>query len=241
MVTKSNGLTEVPRTDRGYQRDEEWGFTKGDVRRAFEMVFSPEKDYVLLQVIANKEAAEILKKYIGFREDMDHPWEVRELRPGEKARYVPGASSTGNGLQFDNSLMDSYLGGVNRMAIDALGEDDFAHYPMVSTYRVHDLDRDPNAIFWPRICIVNAEKEKDLKEVIDNLSGDEALEVLRELESPQFYQMGEIQTLHKLGIAPLVRLEQELRVGAKDLLMYVDFLAQMTESYRWTGSVIDID
>ena len=53
--------------------------------------------------------------------------------------------------------------------------------------------------------------------------------------------MPEIETLHNLGIKPISRLPKELKVKAQDLAMYVDFLAQMTETYRWTGSVIEVD
>jgi len=49
-----------------------------------------------------------------------------------------------------------------------------------------------------------------LKEIIGNLSGDESLEVLRKLEVSQFYQMAEIETLHKLNIIPIISLEREL-------------------------------
>ncbi len=236
-MTKTS-LTEVPRTRRQFGYHHRWNFGKGDVREAFQRIFSPKKDYVLFQTIANKEAVKALRKYVGFRESMDAPWEVRKIESDDDPRYVPGASNQGNGLQFDNSLMDSYQRAIDKIANGTLKQKDFSHYPMVSTNGVHNLDRDPNAIFWPRVYLVDAEKQEDLKGIIDDLSGDESLEVLRDLESPQFYQMAEIETLHNLGIAPLVRLEQELSIGAQELSMYVDFLAQMTETYKWTGLVI---
>ena len=106
--------------------------------------------------------------------------------------------------------MDSYQHAINELANKNIGKNNFSHYPMVATMGVHTLDMDPNAIFWPTIYIVNAKKEKDLKEIIGNLSGDESLEVLRKLEVSQFYQMAEIETLHKLNIIPIISLEREL-------------------------------
>ena len=241
MGINISSLSEVPKTKRPFGSYEEWNFNKGNVREAFLRVFSPEKYYVLFQTIANKQAVEALRQYIGFRESMDSPWRVRKIRNGDYPGYVPGAIDSANGLQFDNSLMDSYQGCIDKIANKMLGKKDFSHYSMVSTNGVHSLERDPNAIFWPRIYIVNAKKQKGLKGIIDNLSGDKSFEVLINLESPQFYQMAEIETLHNLGIAPIVRLPQELRVGVQDLSMYVDFLAQMTETYKWTGPVFEVD
>jgi len=241
MISEDIGLTEVPRTERLYYGQEEWNFGEGDVRKAFQKVFTPGQDYVLFQTIANKEAVDVLRRYIASRKDMSSPWNIRKIQRGDTPEYCPGATDKGNGLQFDNSLMDSYQRAIDKIANENLGERNFSHYPMVSTNGVHNLDRDSKSIFWPIIYMVTAEKEESLKEIIDNLSGDKSFEMLKEQESPQFYQMAEIETLHKLGIAPLVRLPQELRVGAKDLSRYVDFFAQMEESYKWTGSVREAD
>jgi len=221
MDGKSAGLTEVPRTKRHSQYHQEWNFGKGAVREAFQRVFSPDANYMLFQTIANQEAVDVLRQYMASREDMDTPLK--------------------KGLQFDNNLMDAYQRAIDKIAEEIIGRENYSHYPMVSTDGVHNLDRDPNAIFWPRIYIVNADEEEKLKGIIDNLSGDESFEVLRTLESPQFNQMPEIEILHNLGISPLVRLPDELRVGAQDLSKYVDFFAQMTETYKWTGQVIKVD
>ncbi len=241
MAITNCGLTEVQRTKRQYEPNQARGFSRGDVREAFQRVFSPEETYVLFQTVANAQAAKALKQYIGFRDNMSAPWRVRKIRKGDDLEYVPGARDDGNGLLFDNSLMDSFQGAIDEIANEDMGGKNFSHYPLVSTSGVHSLDRDPNAIFWPTVYIVTDKKQSKLKEIIDELIGDKGFDVLRRRESPQFYQMAEIEILHKLRIAPLVRLERELRVGAQDLLLYVDFLAQMIETYRWTGSVIDVD
>lgn len=241
LMTSDAGLTKVPRIKRNRHYDQEWRFDEGDVRKALERVFSQDAEYILFQTAANKDAAEALKEYVAFREGMETPWNIRKIEEGDKPAYVPGARDECNGLQFDNSLMDRYLRGINKIASETLGEENFSDYSIVSTRGVHNLERDPNAVFWPRTFIVNTENEDDLKGIIDNLSGDKSFEVLRELESPQFYQMAEIETLHNLGIPPLNRLARELRVGAGDLATYIDFFAQMTESYKWTGPVIDVD
>jgi hypothetical protein len=241
-MSKNNaGLTEVPRIERHYQYHQEWNFGKGAVREAFQRVFSPDADYVLFQTITNQEAIDVLRQYVASREGMSSPWKIRKVQSDDKPRYVPGASDRDNGLEFDNSLMDSYQRAIDKIAKKAIGSENYSHYLMVATKGVHNLDRDPNAIFWPRVYIVNAEKQEGLKRIIDDLSGDESFEILKGLESPQFYQMAEIETLHNLGMSPLVRLPSELRVGAQDLSKYVDFLAQMTETYKWTGPVIEVD
>lgn len=241
MIANRDGLKEVTRIERQGSYHEKWNFDDSDVRTAFRRVSSHGESYVLFQTTANLEAVNELKKYIGFREDMASPWSVREIKEGDQPRYVPGASGNGNGLQFDNSLMDSYQRAINKIAGRNIGEDNFAHYPMVFTKGVHNLERDPNAIFWPRIYIVNDKNCNDLKEIIGGLAGDESLEVLREQESPQFYQMAEIEILHKQKITPIVRLNRELKLGVQDLSINIDFLAQMNETYKWTGPVECVD
>ena len=238
-MSNINGLTEVTRVNRGHHIHKDWCFDKGDVRKAMQKIYSPGKDYVLFKTTANQEAAKVLRKYIGFRDNMESPWIVRKIQVDDHPRYVPGAHDKGNGLRFDNSLMDSYQCAIDKMADELIGKDIYASYSMVSTSGVHNLERDPNAIFWPRIYIVDAGKEKQLKAIIDNLVSDESFEVLKEVESSTAYQMGEIETLNKLGIRPIVRLPQEIRVGADDLLAYIDFLAQMTETYKWRGPVFE--
>ncbi len=236
-----DGLTEVQRTGRHSSHNEKWEFGEGDVREALKKVYSSKKSYVLFQTIANKVAAEALKQYVGFRKDMESPWEVRKIQNGDDPHYVPGANDNCNGLEFDNRLMDCYQGAIDKIANRLVGKSNFSYYPLVSTDGIHSLDRDPKAIFWPIVYIVSDEKQAKLKEIIDKLSEDESFEVIKKSEAPQFYQMGEIETLHKLKIPPLVRLEREFKASAKDLLMYIDFFAQMTESYQWTGPVVNED
>lgn len=239
---KNNGsLTEVPRTERPYDNNQKWDFGEGDVREAFQRVFSPKRNYVLFQTIANPKAVNVLKQYIGFRKNMDSPWRIQKIQKNDNPKYCPDANDRDNGLQFNNNLMDSYQHAIDEIANKKIGKSNFAHYPIVHTNGVHNLERDPSAIFWPRIYIVTDKKENQLKRIIYELVRDESLEVLRKHESPQFYQMAKIETLHKLKIAPIVHLEHELELGAQDLLTYVDFLAQMKESYQWTGPVIEVD
>ena len=166
MDSIKTGLTEVPRTERYYQPHQKWEFNKGDVREAFERVFSPEKEFVLFQTVANIDAVEALKEYVGFRKDMDSPWAVRKIREGDDPVYVPGARDECNGLMFDNSLMDSYRRVIEKTAKRLIGREDFSHYPLVYTRGVHSLDRDSNAIFWPQVYIVNTKKHDFLKKII---------------------------------------------------------------------------
>lgn len=241
MGRKDCGLTKVPRINRPRRSHESWSFSEGTVRKAFERIFEKNAEYVLFQTIANEKAATALEKYIAFRDDMESPWQVREIEEGDTPVYVPGARNTGNGLQFSNSLMDVYMQAIEMLS-GGIRKEDYANYPLVKTNGVHNHDRDPNAIYWPQIFIVNTEEEQRLKDIIDNLSekgNDEGL--FEELQAPQFYQMAEIETLHHLGIDPLKRLPGEIRAGAEELGQYVDFLTQMTESYKWTGPVTRLD
>ena len=238
MTTDNSGLTKVPRTNRQYDSYWEYRFTQGDVREAFQRVFSPEGHLVLFQTVANIQAVEALKQYIGSRREMSSPWEVEKLEDEPKESPNSGNRRI---LLFDNHLMDSYQRAIDEIANRFVGQDNFSRYPIVHTDGVHSCDRDPNAIFWPRTYIVRSEKENELKRIIDELAGDKSLELLRQLESPQFYEMAEIETLHRLNIVPILRLERELNIGAQNLSTYVDFLAQMTETYRWTGPVVDED
>jgi hypothetical protein len=232
MINNSNGLTKLINSERSGRYGEEWNFSEGDVRKAFQKIFSPKETYLLFKTVANPKAVEVLEQYIGFRKDMGFPWNIRKIKNGDNPEYVPGATDNGNGLQFDNSLMDSYLGAIDELANKTIGNNNFAHYSMVSTIGVHNLQRDSNAIFWPRIYVVKNKKQNQLKKIIDELAGDESFKLLKKQESGSAYQMGEIETLHNLKIQPLLRLEPELVVKAQDLLRYVDFLAQMKQIYH---------
>ena len=206
-------LTKPPVTKREWNNNERWSFREGNVRHAFARVFSEEKNYVLFQTKANEEAKEVLKEYIGFRKDIGHQWEVRKIQEGDKPEYFPGACDDSNGLRFSNGLMDVYERAIDKIANEEIGKEHFSHYPLVETIGVHNNDRDHNAIFWPRVYLVNEKKEKELKNIIDNLSDNKSFGILTELESPQNYRMGEIETLHKLKIPPIVRLPKELSLS----------------------------
>ncbi len=241
MKRDTCGLTEIPKIKRGFRYHEDWNFGKGDVRKAFQKVFSPESTYVLFQTIANKQAVEALRGYVGFRDGMNSPWKVRKIRKGEDIEYFPGASDSGNGLHFDNGLMDSYQKTIDDLANLIVKKSNFARYPLVSTRGVHSLERDPNAIFWPMVYIVKDEKQDELKGIIDNLLNGYSFQILKDVESPQFYHMAEIEMLHEKKIKPIIRLERELHCEAQELSQYIDFLSQMTETYEWTGPVTFID
>lgn len=240
MENNNTGLTEVPRRETNYQLNQEWHFKEGDVREAFKRIFSPNAEYVLLQTIANQEAVDALPKYVKEREDYNYPWIPRKIQEGERPKYVSGKNAC-RIMTFDNFLMDACQQAIDKIARKTIGSENYSHYSMVSTQGVHNTDRASAAIFWPEVHIVNAEKQEELKAIIDNISNDESFEVLREIQSPQYHQMAEIETLHELGIAPLVRLPKELRCGAQELSKYIDFLAQMVEIYKWTGPVCHID
>ena len=242
MNLRAGYLTAVPQSKRYSQLFQSWSFSEGTVRRAFERVYQKDAEYVLFQTIADKEAVSTLEKYIAFRDTMESPWRVREIQEGDNPVYVPGARNAGNGLRFSNRLMDSYLHAVETLADKEIGSEHYAHYPMVSTNGVHSHDRDPKAIYWPQVFLVNAKEEEKLKDIIDTLSESEkSFEVLEAHESPQFYQMAEIETLRNLGLTPLTRLPQEIRAGAEELGQYIDFLTQMTETFQWRGPVTNVD
>lgn len=236
MSNADDGLTRVPIFERRYDSNYEWRFEEGDVRDAFRKVFSPGKDYVLFQTVVNIEAVDALKRYRKVYGDTDCEWETEKIQEGDL-----DGKDRGKRLYFSNELMDSYQSVISNTASEVLGEENFSHYPMVTTRGVHNSDRDPNAIFWPRVYIVDADKKNDLDSIIDNLSTGESFELLKERQSPQFYQMARVQVLNDLKIAPIVRLPQEMRVGADELSRYVDFFSQMTDSYKWTGASYNVD
>ncbi len=232
QMSEKTGLTQVQRIKRPTDNCRDWSFSDGDVRKAFQKVFSPNADYVLFQTIANQEAVNVLTQYVASRKDMDFPWNIRRKNLDDKNHH---------GLRFDNRLMDSYQRAIDTIAKETIGTQNYSHYPLVSTKGVHDLDRDPNAIFWPRVYIVNAEKQEGLKAIIDNLPGDETFKLLQKFESPQNYQTPQIEIIHKLQIRPIIRTPKELKPTAQNLAQYIDFLAQMTETYTWTGPRSEID
>ena len=104
--------------------------------------------------------------------------------------------------------MDSYQRAIDQIAKIKLNRNNFSHYPQVKTSGVHNMDRDPQAIFWPRTYLVSDKNADSLKNIIDQLSDKNSFELLTKLESPQYYRMAEIETLHHLNIAPIVRMER---------------------------------
>lgn len=241
MSNSNNGLTKVEVSKRGYSSNEKWSFTEGDVRQTFEKIFSPEAEYVLFQTIANKEAVDALKGYCKSRKDFSDPWKITKITKKNDVEYVSGANDDCKGLYYGNSLRDVYFRLIDKVGKEILGENNYGHYSMVTTDYVHASDRDKHAIFWPEIFIVNAQKEKGLKNIIDTLSSEESFNLLQEIEAPQNYKMGEITHLYNLGIKPLIRLERELRLNSENLGLYIDFLSQMNQTYKWTGSVCHDD
>ena len=238
MNNENSGLTKVTRMERRWDAKDKWSFDEGGVRKAFERVYSPEKNYVLFKTVANQEAVDALEQYKGScgGSDSDN-WGIEILQTeGELSR-----EDEKRRLRFSNDLMDEYQHVINNVAGEVLGLENFAHYPMVATEGVHSSSRDPNAIFWPRVYVVDADRKGDLDNIVDGLATGEFFEMLKERESPQFYRMANIQVLNDLGIAPIVRLSEEWRIGAKDLSNCVDFLAQMIETNKWTGPVEYVD
>ena len=234
MTEQNTGLTEVPRKKRPFLINQEWKFSEGDVRNAFRKVFSPDADYVLFQTIANQKARDILENYFKVRKNYESPWEVNKIKSKKQLNRMDDLSLCGpKKLQFDYGLMGRFQYIIKKFAENEIGSENYTHYPMVFTKKNHGL-RDPNEIFWPKIHIVNAKKEDKLKNIIDNLSSKETLKRLEELK----YNVAEIEPLYDHNLAPLVRLPNEIRIGSQELSKYVDFLAQMTEIYKWTGSVI---
>lgn len=224
MNGDDSGLTEVPRIERHYDRNHERNFNEGDVRKAFRKVFSPGKDYVLFKTVVNQEAVNILEQHVMCHNNSEG-WEVEIIQTSKLSR-----SDERNRLQFSNNLMDSYRRVIDDVAGDVLGRGNFSHYPVLSTNSVHSMGRDPNDIFWPIVYIVDVDKKMDLYNVIEGLAAGKFFEMLKNNESPYFYRMAEIKVLDDLRVAPIVRSPEETRLGAKDLSIYVDLLAQITES-----------
>ncbi|MFH1400394.1 MAG: hypothetical protein ABIH41_02645 [Nanoarchaeota archaeon] len=235
MRPDPHDLTQVERSRRAYQHNTRYGFTEGPVREAFQHIYSPDESYVLFQTIANKQAAQALTKYHKKSGSTDPPWQTVRLRANEH----PDPDDDDAPLRFRNDLRDTLEKGIDRVAFARIGKRSFAHYPLVANRGVHTMDRDPLAIYWPTIYIVTEGREAKLKEIIDTICEDEGFETLKKIETPHFYRMPEIGTLHTLGIAPFVRPGKEMRATANDLAMSVDFLAQMTQTCEWTDPSIN--
>ena len=199
---------------------------KGDVRKAFERVFTQGQNYVLFQTSANPDAVEALHKYCASRKNMESPWEIRSITSDDTPNYVPGARDHNNGLKLGHGLMHQYEYVVNTIAEKIIGNNNFAQYQLINTLGIHEHDKDPHEIFWPRVYLVNKKKENELKDILKNLTNDASLELLTRISSPQHYYMAEITTLHNLKINPITRLEPELRVNGKNLKRYIDFIVQ---------------
>jgi len=236
MVLEKPNLTQVPRSRRVSDCNEKWDFREGDVRQAFERVYSPKASYVLFQTAANPEAINTLKRSAGSKSGVDSPTIYKGI---SEDNYVDKVLSE-NGLRrlsFNNKLMGIYQKVINELAFEEVGKSNFAQYPLIFTDGVDDENRDPHEILWPRVYIVSGEKSDSLKNIIKNLANGSTFNLLREKEAPDNYELPEISALHHLEIPPIVCLDKELKLDAKTLSEHIDFLAQMRETYRWTGRI----
>jgi hypothetical protein len=233
------GLTTVERVDRGNWGNHNWHFTEGDIRTAFRRIHQPDNSYVIFKSVANQEAVDLLMKYKGTRKNMKDPWQLELRAENDDLEVVPGASDRDNPLCFTTQLLERYHSAIDILASESIWEQNFSHYSMVA--RTGIPDEDYNDIFWPEIYMVNEARADELQGIIMDLSKAASLAFLKKQESPQNYYMGEIQLLHDQKIPPLIIQEPQLTFGAAELGQYIDFFAQMSESYSWSGRSHDVD
>ena len=239
--------TEIPRS--WVQNSQgTWRLDKGAPRNSIAEIYHPESSYTLLRTIVNQEAIEVLPKYIGKREGFSSEWEIRERVDGDNDEIVPGANSKGNVLYFKKSLLQTYHRILNQLTEENLGNDFYASYKMVPFNDEGNYGMPQGMISMPTIHVIRHTDKNDtihstntFRKIAENLNSDEAYESIKKIEAPCNYMIGEVDTLRKLGIEPLVIEPREWQVDAKELRQAIDFLVPINFKYegRQTYNIYD--
>lgn len=227
-LKKEGGITKLPRTEKRYGVYGRYNFGEPPVRHAVKDLSSDIDKVKLFKTVANPEAVEELKKYIGFQEEECGDWEVREFREDEERGDFLSMGTKGSPLSFNFRLFDLYERAIDKMADERVGKERYARYPTV--FRTHSHSKDPKALYWPKRHMVDSEKEDELKEVIESFAGKEGFEAAKEEVSKQKYKMAEVKKLYETGINPFLIMDDELELERDELSKHVDFLTHPIET-----------
>lgn len=227
MANEGNGLVETTYKPRRNTHKRE-SFNQGEARRTISEILDRNSNYVLIQTIANPDAIEALGNYVGFRRDMHSPWEIRTKREEDNPKYCPGAKDSNNGLRLTPDLINEYLAATKEISKEIFGKDHYAQFPLVQKSGVHSLSVPLEARNWPVIHIVKDAGEEQFQNILYSLNQKTGQEVLKRMEAPQNYKLGEIQTLAQLGIDPLLMESRTWKVNGETLADAVNFLVPFT-------------
>ena len=217
------------------------GVRRPPIREKLEQVLDPKGRYVFVTTTANPAATKELETYVGIRKNSeDDPWEIRKKRVGDHPVYCPGAQDECNGLWFKPGLMEEYLECIQHQ-MKRWGKNQYTSYPLAPTEGVHFVDMPKGSIFWPVVHVVREEKERELRSIVDHLNGSESLTYLRRRQAPQNYLLGEIETLSRLRISPVVIGEKEWRMDGKTLTDIIEWLLPLTLVSTSRDPSIDVD
>ena len=205
-------------------------FSRSDLRRTMEPIFDIDASYTIFRTVANEKALKEFEKYVAVRDGVSDPWYVRLRKKDDKPEYYPDMFDNCKCLKFSPALMDTYGYALAKLAKEHIGEKNYASLPLVRTEGVHSTERHRESIFWYVRHIVKDVDDKPGFREISDLCTEEAYEIIRARESPQFYQMREIDVLYKAGIQPLVVDKKEVHITGAALKDYFDCFDQFTHS-----------
>ncbi|MBU3897051.1 MAG: hypothetical protein KJ697_03925 [Nanoarchaeota archaeon] len=226
----------------------------GASRNALSASFDPNTVYSFIRTVANPEAIEILPKYVGKREGFSADWDVRKRVAKDSPEFVPGAHDDCNGLWFSPDVMNLYLKVLECMTKEKIGKENYTNFRMIQTSGIHNNDIPQETISSPVIhaiqCInkdslvkERCEEQRtvgEFRKIAENMNSDQVYELLKAIEVPHNYRMGEINTLRKLKIEPLVVEDRAWQCSGRTLRNAVDFLVPFTisvenskESHSW--------
>lgn len=207
-----------------------WKLSK-ELRGDVEPFFVESKNYTFLMTVANPGAVDNLFNYVKIPEgkDINKEWVVREKRQSDKPDRDVGSQC--KPIYFGKSLMGEYLATLKALTKTHIGNKQHLSYPLVniSTNGAHSPDQE---IHWPQIHIIKGNHTEEFKGLVGKLNDNEAYEILKKIEAPQNYNLGEIDTLHNNQINPLILRSEEWKVDGKTLRNAVNFLIQFDLNYK---------
>ena len=145
------------------------------------------------------------------------------------------------GARFNAGLMDLYTETLSYLSKQE--KLTYVSYGLVQNKGVHNQDRFLDQPSWPVIHVIRGDinNQKKFSELVEKIHSETAYEFIKKKEGPQNYRMKEVDYLREEGINPLILDERIWEVDGKILKNAIDFLCNFYLSYKWTGSVIDMD
>ena len=142
-------------------------------------------------------------------------------------------------LYFNSLVAGLYVNTLRELSRGFFGVD-YASYDLVETMNVHSLDVPLMSVYWPVIHVLkNRYSSTEFEGLVDSLNGEDAYDIIKRVESPQNYRMGEVKILRERRIKPLLLEDKKWVVKGSELKQAMDFLVPFILEYKHETTPLD--